>query len=369
MTTLLLLLLLLFVAATGATMMRKQVEPIVSQTTGLRVVNLREDLQPIEQKPVDERMLTEMQDPLRLVDYPWNKLPPKVLAHYTNLPITETSHGSLLFAFLKAYNNHEDVTLSPDDVWMTILFQFAREVNKHPIKYRDQLVCHKEGKITLTVITGEQLEESEWEDFFKLMIEKIKEYTQSDVVETLQSNFSTTTLIESMISTATVMDTTKQFFDFGRTIPMCGIKNVHFAGTLEDWQLVLTKYKALGEKFNFVMEGVDNVLQEFVETYQGNVNTEFWDKIMDSERGSRGSGAALYFSGWILSLYNHKPGSRVEMDNINHDYTVDVPVKLDNKITGITKMVRLRAKFGGLNKKDGSYRPQLSMVVHVDDAV
>lgn len=35
-------------------------------------------------------------------------------------------------AFLYAYNNHGDVKLAPDDVWIAIMLYFSKYVNDHP---------------------------------------------------------------------------------------------------------------------------------------------------------------------------------------------------------------------------------------------
>jgi hypothetical protein len=71
-------------------------------------------------------------------------------------------------------------------------------------------------------------------------------------------------------------------------------------------------------------------------------------------------------SGWILSFYGQS--GEVDISDLKNNDTMDVLVKIDNRITGIIKNARLRARFAGLNKTDESYRPQMSMIVCVLDS-
>jgi hypothetical protein len=354
----------------------KTVKPITEGS--LRIVNIRDDLKPVEKQDrysTPERVkeaLERIRKPERLIPdqtTDWRsrkRYAAKVLAHYENVEINHLSHdGSLFGAFIQAYNNHEDITLVPDDIWITILFQFSKYINNNAEKMRSMFVSH-EGKKQLTVTTSNQLEESQWEEFFELMIIEIKKNTKDGIVDIMQPNFSTTGLVEQMVSVATVMDSFKKYFDFGRMIPCCGIKNVRFAGTLEDWQSVLSRLQSLAKydvngKWKKYVDGLVPVISQFIETYNGNVDTVFWDKVMNLRHGSLGSGGTTYVTGWILAFYGQT--GEVDIGDIDNDFTIDVPVKIDNKLTGVVKMVRLRATFAGLNKTDGSYRPQMSMIV------
>ena len=51
----------------------------------------------------------------------------------------------------------------------------------------------------------------------------------------------------------------KRYFDYEREIPDCGIQNVHFGGTLEDWQKILKKLKDLA------IYDINNVLKIYIE--------------------------------------------------------------------------------------------------------
>ncbi len=55
-------------------------------------------------------------------------------------------------AFLHAYNNHGDVKISPDDVWIVIMLHFSKYVNDHSEQLRQAFVSH-EGQKKLVVRT------------------------------------------------------------------------------------------------------------------------------------------------------------------------------------------------------------------------
>ena len=85
----------------------------------------------------------------------------------SNGPHTETSTNAVLQAFISAYNQHHDLVLSPDDMWMVVCMNFADYVNDNAEQLRSLFVEHQEGKIQLTV--SDLLGEKEWDQFFNGM--------------------------------------------------------------------------------------------------------------------------------------------------------------------------------------------------------
>jgi hypothetical protein len=67
--------------------------------------------------------------------------------------LTDTSlcnNHAIWSAFLYAYNSHEDIVLSPDDIWMMICIYFSKYVNQNAEKLRSLFVDHQ-GQKKLTV--------------------------------------------------------------------------------------------------------------------------------------------------------------------------------------------------------------------------
>lgn len=69
---------------------------------------------------------------------------------------------------------------------------------------------------------------------------------------------------------------------------MCGLNNIYFAGTRDDWVKVqqklnyLTKYDVDGALKKYISH-VDEILKNFIETYDEKPNTKWWNTIMTSE--------------------------------------------------------------------------------------
>lgn len=282
-----------------------------------------------------------------------------------NIPADIETYNAFYGAFVRAYNRHEAIVLSPDDVWMTVVMQFSKYVNTNHEKLRHMLVEHKEGQKKLVVRTEKDLDESQWGEFFTKMIAAINENTKNGVVSALQNKFTTTGDVETIISTATIMDSFKKFFSYGRLIPMCGITEARFLGTLEDWTSLPKKLAALSSydvdgKWKKYIDNLTPVLNQFAATYQGQVDVNWWNKIMNITHGRLGSGSTSYISGWILAFFGLT--GQVETCDIP-DYKIDVPVVIDNKITGQMKTVNLVGGFGGIQHQNDAYRPQLSLAI------
>jgi len=59
--------------------------------------------------------------------------------------VVKRHQNSFYEAFLHAYNYHEDIILSPDDVWLCICFEFSKYINNNSEQMRNKFVSH-EGK-------------------------------------------------------------------------------------------------------------------------------------------------------------------------------------------------------------------------------
>ncbi|CAF1689882.1 unnamed protein product [Adineta ricciae] len=151
------------------------------------------------------------------------------------------------------------------------------------------------------------------------------------------------------------MDTFQSYFKYSRCIPACGIRNVHFQGTLFYWKLLKEKSEQLmsftirNDSFFKYLQDLIPILNEFIETYQGNVNVEFWNHIVDAKRGRLGSGSAEYLNGWILKLfYDIEETNREKITSSDiHLNSIQVPVEVENHCTGLKKTCYVLGGFYG----------------------
>ena len=293
----------------------------------------------------------------------------------TNGPATSYSQNAILQAFLLAYNRHEDVLLSPDDLWLMISINFSKYVNSKSEQLRHLFVDHEDKK-TLVVVEPEGKREEDWTAFFGMMQQEISKHVKSpEIADNLTNNFSTTTEIELTLSYACIMDTFKSYFKYVRCIPACGIRNVHFMGTLYDWTLlkqkaeVLMTYTMPNDEFYRYVRDLLPILNEFIRTYEEKVDVDFWNRIIDKKRGRLGSGSTEYISGWVLNLFygiDANNSDKVDFDDVTLD-SIRVPVEVENYATGLKKTCYVLGGFYGVDStQDHIHRPAISLAVIED---
>ncbi|CAF1252400.1 unnamed protein product [Adineta steineri] len=292
-----------------------------------------------------------------------------------NGPYTSLNESHAIFsAFLFAYNSHEDIVLSPDDIWLMICIYFSQYVNEKAEQLRRLFVDHDNRK-QLTVIQIGMME-PDWDDFLERMRVEISKNIKNNVIDMLTSNFSTTNKLESLLSCATIMDTFQKYFEYECYVTKCGIRNVHFMGTLDDWKLLRRKTQELKKfttsdrnNFETYINAVLPVLDQFIETYQGNIDSEFWNKIMDIEHvggGRSGRMAGKYVSGWFLRLcYGLHTKSSCEIKQIKLN-SLNVPILVNNEITNESKICYVMGGFHGVESSDGRHKPVMSLGIIED---
>lgn len=133
-------------------------------------------------------------------------------------------------------------------------------------------------------------------------------------------------------------------FSYGRCIPCCGINNIHFLGDESDWKSLIKKTEALKqyavtEEWKSYIDNLTPILTRFHNTYNNEVDVKFWNSVMNMEDGRLGSGSTTYVSGWILNFFGMS-GRKVDVGEIPSE-SIDVNVKIDNKLTGVKKTVQI----------------------------
>ena len=176
-----------------------------------------------------------------------------------------------------------------------------------------------EGKKKLQVTTENELSEWQWDKFCELIKKEIAGNTKSEMVAKLQADFTTSSRVEQLLSSAVIMDSFKSYFEYERVFSSCGIRGVRFLGTEQDWMRLVEKANELGKldlgrNWTSFIKGVLPVLTKFLETYQGKVDVDWWNKIMNFRQGRLGSGGAEKFvTGWILALFGFDVSKEVDV--------------------------------------------------------
>ncbi|PKC54827.1 hypothetical protein RhiirA1_309325, partial [Rhizophagus irregularis] len=216
-----------------------------------------------------------------------------------------TSHG-LAAAIFHAYSNHQHLLLTPDDIWLTIAQGVSQHINYNAEKFRYRFVNHegkKEIAIPITGIlnsNGSLLEGDFPETIDRLVVKTNEAVEKIDVKSLLECDFSTTTKSSLTASQIVLLDMLKEYFSYKGYIT-CGIPKITLEGTLEDWtklQEKVIQLRQLDLDMDFWLDRLDPVIWKLVETYKGNIDEEFWSKIISKQ--SFGSGPII--AGWTTAF-------------------------------------------------------------------
>jgi hypothetical protein len=216
--------------------------------------------------------------------------------------LRECGHG-FYSAFHDAWATHGNVVLAPDDVWQAVQLQFARYVDANAEALRGRFVEH-DGKMELRVKLGTSVTK-DWPLFMRRTVAAIQSKLKTNVADDLMPTFSTSTPLTRSLQRLAVMDCMQRYFSYTGVLS-CGIENVGFLGTLDDWQLLrryvagLSRFHVKNSRyFNSLEQWVKDVLvivDQFIASYEGNMDVEWWDgwwrsRQVDSAQGRRATSA------------------------------------------------------------------------------
>jgi hypothetical protein len=267
--------------------------------------------------------------------------------------------NNFLGSFLNAYNNHYDVVLNPDNIWIMISLFFSKYVDKNAELLRSKFVNH-EGQKNLVVVeyanSVEQslLMEKHWDVFYEQIHEQVKKNTKEGVVDALKCDFSTTGIVEKIISTSVIMNSFQKYFKYTKSVCSCGINNVYFQGIRDDWVKLIKKTENL-EQYDVdsvlkkYVTHVLVILNKFLDTWDGNVDLNFWNTIMSTEekRISSGSYVNTKIEGWILHFFGLY--EKIDLDFVPN-YSISVPIEFENHLTGMKKNLDIIANWLSVSK-------------------
>jgi len=213
-------------------------------------------------------------------------------------------------AICECYNHHWGLRTAPDDWWYTIIRTVAMAIdnNSKSEAVRQYFVNH-EGKKRLTVDVDPTCG-IDYQKFFREMTDLIQSNIKVDnYVNTIRSDFSTSTETHRIVSEITVMSSMQEFFEYCMRT-MCGIPFVELEGTEEDWINLKTKlddlkkiltpiHLSIGLTPEWWMK-VELICNKLIETYRGDGDKKWWSKIFSREQHGFGSGAYVTYDGWFL---------------------------------------------------------------------
>ncbi|CAG8841053.1 6484_t:CDS:2 [Gigaspora margarita] len=222
-------------------------------------------------------------------------------------------------AIIHAYNYHQHLHWSPDDIWLTISQGVSRHINYNAEKFRRNFVKH-ERQETVSIIGDDILSINPNENTLegncpeavnRLVRETDKRVEKIDLAQLLECDFSTTTSSSLTASRIVLLYMVKAYFKYNIMFS-CGIPKV----TLVD----------------FWLDRLEPVIWKLVYTYRGEIDEDFWSKVINMQR--YGSGGQAKINGWIAAFFPYdRTGTSLHSNYLDcgdiPDGTVEVPFAVD----------------------------------------
>ena len=235
---------------------------------------------------------------------------PYLNSSFDNKSIVDADDNAFFSMVCLAYAQHRPIVLSPDIMWIIICNGFSQYVNRNPEGFRGYLVNH-DGKETLIIRTTPDTPTAQKVEQFAALIDM---ETKGDLAKLMTCNFSTSGMMERMVSQITLMEAVKPYFEFMEMMAGCGIPRVTLEGTPDDWKLLRKKTHELGKYgVKAWTDRLDPILAEFVAASEGKPNQDFWWDMAIKGRPKdfhlKGEGGCLPlfglptpFDGWFLEF-------------------------------------------------------------------
>lgn len=286
-------------------------------------------------------------------------------------PYEEFGSVPFLNGLYSAYIHHYPVKFYPDDFWLLILQMFSNYVNDHAEYMRNKLVDFN-GKKTLVATVYKrfkfELTPEDYQSIIAQLVKKIPDNIKDPkLVETLNPEFSTSTIDNAYVKKLTVMCSFKKFFDYEAHLAGCGFPIITLAGKVEDWEKILTN---LNELIKLVpsLSIVKDPMEKIVNSKKGKVDKSFWEGMLKKKEekepyylsGMKRWRKKDYLSGWILKFFNYK-NEKLEVNKIEEELPsqiLDVPFMLTGECN-----IPMMFYAGFLGMKQDEKTQQVSSVI------
>ena len=203
-----------------------------------------------------------------------------------------------------AFANHYSLEINPDDIWLMILDGFRLHVKSNREALKDKFVAP--GTDTVVAFEDNSLttESTHREWFWTLanLFEVLQSKLPEETGLPLKTKFSTTSPVDYNISSAMVMAVASEYYVYSVTT-LCGIPKIKINGKKEDWILLKDSFNRLASRLDmdWWAVGLNPVLDEFINVFDGKINMEHWRGIYKYFE-PEGCGNVT-FNGWISRFF------------------------------------------------------------------
>jgi len=210
------------------------------------------------------------------------------------------ANGNVFIQTLQeCFDEHRPLKLSPDVIWLTICQGVSIHINENFDSL--ETLIFKKNRPKKLIVRNDSLENNsrQWVNLIDSLSAQTSQHVKKNFHSFFVPTFSTTTREIKTAYEITLMHSFKKAFDYvGES--GCGIPSITLTGNRRDWVSIQSRLRMLTEL------GLDDwrlelepILDEFINVYDGKVNSEFWKNIYKNMRDYN----AFYISGWILKFF------------------------------------------------------------------
>jgi hypothetical protein len=265
---------------------RKGEIPGIFKELGSRIKSAKPYLEHRAEESAQELELTDIEDVVKMQSYVQNH--PEEVS-------------------LRAFRNHYNFRLAPEDIGAQILLDFGEYV-RHNLERCAPIFNGKIGEKTevkFWLYRGESLKTlevlatgmQEWEV-------GILKHTDAKVRGLLHPQFSSRNQVVDMVYSGLLMGAAKEFFEYSFS-SMCGIPKIKVEGTKKDWEQIRAMVNGLGslselkEIADYYSWANETVLGGIIGLYDGKEDFAFWKSLVKHDEFSGDEGLS---AGWLPSL-------------------------------------------------------------------
>lgn len=218
-------------------------------------------------------------------------------SEYNSEVVANTQYHALIGAVHIAFAEHRPLVLSPDAIWITILQGLAMHVHIHAEELRSTFVSHSGRK---TIIINLDIDPDSPESAWDLVIDAFARALSGHVdgSAALLSDFSTTGVVEKLVSQVCLLDVFESYFEY-LLLCGCGFPEITLTGTIDDWMRLRQKIELLEPfKVDFWLPHLREIADHFCLAMRGQADIRYWQ---DMYKQTEEYGFDLV-NGWILKL-------------------------------------------------------------------
>ena len=227
---------------------------------------------------------------------------------YTDNCILDLSTNPLVTAVSFAYAQHRPLAISPDTIWLTILHGLNDHLTFSQGKYDKLLLGPQARERNLTFVSPIDFPttspEAPWDEVVDQATRNSSELIRPEFRELFELQFSTTQKADRIAKRIAFLSTIKKFTRFLDGW-ICGIPQITVEGNEDDWIRMRVAVEELQVfEFDWWLEHIKEILDEFVLAIQKRPNRSFWRKIYAREESNSCHKEAV--SGWIGKLFPYE---------------------------------------------------------------